>query len=413
VAATWKTGMKKLLKTENLIWLTLLGLPLYLIRFSFIGIPTNILDALETAVIISWIFSRQLNVIRLGEFMKKNRPYLISLCLILIGLVTSLLLNPKYQSGAGLIKSLFLLPTLFLLVGASVLDEQGIKKAFRCLLWSVFAVASLSLVYYLIGQRTFDGRLQGIFNSPNYLAMYLAPGIIIALNYLKENKRAYSAAILIMLYAFYLTYSYAAWIALALALGISAIIQKKVSWKKTGLAIIIAAIFIIFQFKTSKWSDFSSLSSRSSFSSRIMIWRSAGKIIADNPLWGIGAGNFQDKYLAYQKFSPPYLEWAVPHPHSLYLAFLLQSGLFGLAGFLFLLVFWLRDALLSSRKQKNIIINMSLAIMLYILIHGLVDTTYFKNDLAVIFWLNFLGILKKPPIAGTIIKKENNRLFTS
>jgi O-antigen ligase len=274
-------------------------------------------------------------------------------------------------------------------------------------------VASLSLVYYLIGQRTFDGRLQGIFNSPNYLAMYLAPGIIIALNYLKENKRAYSAAILIMLYAFYLTYSYAAWIALALALGISAIIQKKVSWKKTGLAIIIAAIFIIFQFKTSKWSDFSSLSSRSSFSSRIMIWRSAGKIIADNPLWGIGAGNFQDKYLAYQKFSPPYLEWAVPHPHSLYLAFLLQSGLFGLAGFLFLLVFWLRDALLSSRKQKNIIINMSLAIMLYILIHGLVDTTYFKNDLAVIFWLNFLGILKKPPIAGTIIKKENNRLFTS
>jgi len=25
--------------------------------------------------------------------------------------------------------------------------------------------------------------------------------------------------------------------------------------------------------------------------------------------------------------------------------------------------------------------------MIYILLHGLIDTTYFKNDLAVVFWL--------------------------
>lgn len=35
----------------------------------------------------------------------------------------------------------------------------------------------------------------------------------------------------------------------------------------------------------------------------------------------------------------------------------------------------------------------SLGIMFYFLLHGLVDTTYFKNDLAVIFWLNFMMLL--------------------
>jgi len=35
-----------------------------------------------------------------------------------------------------------------------------------------------------------------------------------------------------------------------------------------------------------------------------------------------------------------------------------------------------------------------LGVMLYVLVHGIFDTTYFKNDLAVVFWLNFLALKK-------------------
>jgi len=52
------------------------------------------------------------------------------------------------------------------------------------------------------------------------------------------------------------------------------------------------------------------MDSRSSLASRVMIWHSAGKIIVDNPIMGIGPGNFQNKYLEYQKmikrFLPPF-----------------------------------------------------------------------------------------------------------
>ena len=118
-----------------------------------------------------------------------------------------------------------------------------------------------------------------------------------------------------------------------------------------------------------------------------MIWRSAGRLIEDNWLWGIGAGNFQEKYLVYQKYFTPYLEWAVPHPHSLYLSIWLYGGALGLAGFVGLIFFWFRS---FWRLQKNPNLRfIGLGIMFYILLHGIVDTTYFKNDLAVVFWLLF------------------------
>ena len=118
-----------------------------------------------------------------------------------------------------------------------------------------------------------------------------------------------------------------------------------------------------------------------------MIWHSAEKILESNWFLGIGAGNFQKEYLAYQKYFPPYLEWAVPHPHNVYLAFWLYGGIFGLLGFLSLVYFWFY-CLSKSQKNPNLKL-IGLGIMGYILVHGLVDTTYFKNDLAVIFWLLF------------------------
>jgi len=128
-----------------------------------------------------------------------------------------------------------------------------------------------------------------------------------------------------------------------------------------------------------------------------MIWKSAGKILEDHPLWGSGPGNFQIKYLEYQKYFPPYLEWAVPQPHNLYLAFWLQTGILGIVGFLVLIAKWIKNVIriIKNHQNGNLQIASVLAgIMLYILIHGIADTTYWKNDLALIFWTIFsLGLI--------------------
>jgi putative inorganic carbon (HCO3(-)) transporter len=109
-------------------------------------------------------------------------------------------------------------------------------------------------------------------------------------------------------------------------------------------------------------------------------------MIKSNPFFGIGPGNFQNKYLEYQKYFPPYLEWAVPQPHNLFLAFWLEAGVIGLIGFIWLLVLFFRDNK-KAIENNRLYGTLYLAIILYFLFHGLIDTTYWRNDMAILFWM--------------------------
>jgi O-antigen ligase len=385
--------------TEKLIGITIFLLPAYLIRLSIFGISTNVL---EIFILLSFVAYLGEGKFTFYEFYKKHRSIFWPIVAIFLGLLGSVAINHYYQAGAGIIKSWFVLPLAFAWVAyTEVKSGKNVEAIFKWLYLSTFVVAIASLAYYSVGWLTFDGRLQGIFNSPNYLAMYLAPGIIIAFSQAqtaaREAKNRTSLFLLavslaIICISFYLTYSYAAWAAVIASLLITAFIKnkKKINLKKT--AVVVAAVLLVFlsQWNSQKFRDFRMLSERSSLESRIMIWSAAEKIISDNLFWGIGPGNFQNKYLGYQKYFPPYLEWAVPHPHNLYLTFWLSGGILSLAGFLALLFFWFWEAI---KKEKNSLWAISFAIMLYFLLHGLVDTTYFKNDLAVVFWLNLLMLL--------------------
>jgi O-antigen ligase len=64
----------------------------------------------------------------------------------------------------------------------------------------------------------------------------------------------------------------------------------------------------------------------------------------------------------------------------------LETGLLGLLVFLVSMVLWFR-AVAKKAKQQHAASVLGLAAMTAILIHGLVDTPLFKNDLMIIFFL--------------------------
>ena len=118
------------------------------------------------------------------------------------------------------------------------------------------------------------------------------------------------------------------------------------------------------------------------------IYRYSFELIKLHPIFGIGLGGFQ---LAVEKISTSNagfqlygLSYAL-HPHNLFVAFWLNSGIFGLLVFLWVLLdfFWRA----GRRGGEILLLSATFATMVAIIIHGLVDTTYFKNDLSVIFWL--------------------------
>lgn len=386
--------MKKLFNLENLVYVSVLAMPLYLLRFSFFGIPTNAFEILALACVI-WFFSQSRSFkIALRDY----KAYWMPICLIMIGLVVSTLLNDEYKIGLGIIKGWFVVPLIFAWVAVETLSS---KKIFEAIYQSVFVVACVGLGYFFLGELTYDERLQAFYSSPNFLAMYLAPAIIIGARLWEENKKYYAVSLGIIIISLYLTFSYTAWAAVSLAIMAGFVFEKRAFFKYKKITVILALILAVFLFQlgTSKMDSFLQMEERSSLSSRMMIWKAAEKIVEDNWLWGIGPGNFQAKYLEYQKYFPPYLEWAVPQPHNIFLAFWLQAGLIGLAGFLVLLFLWFRNIWIGNKQEVQIISGLIIA---YILLHGLFDTTYLKNDLAVVFWLVVFVGIKKPHLKNEI-----------
>lgn len=387
---------KKIFKLENLIYLTVFMLPTYLLRFraaclplGMVGFSVSVLDCLLLASIAWWlIFYRKEQDWTL--FFQKYKALVLATGLIFFGFVVSVLLNKQYVTGMGIVIGWFLLPLFFSLITGLVVTENKQKNIFLAYYFSAFAVALISLGYYFLGRVTYDLRLQSFFNSPNYLAMYLAPAVCIGYYLADELKKQrilffLSGASIVL--ALYLTLSYASWVAIFGALGVVFGIERKINWKKGLVGLLLLVVLFFLQTGKSKFSNLDTSNERSSYSSRVMIWRATGKMLETDWLWGIGAGNFQAKYLEKQKYFPPYLEWAVPHPHNLYLAWWLYGGAFGLFGFLTLVYCWFQ-AIFHSQKNPQLKL-IGLGIMFYLLLHGLVDTTYFKNDLAVVFWLLF------------------------
>ncbi|MDO9231226.1 MAG: O-antigen ligase family protein [bacterium] len=381
--------MKKNKILENLIYLAVFFIPLYLVRIRIGNFPTNALEIMILGIFFLWIFTDK-EKIKVREFFIKYKRYVIFGTMMFLGILLSTFFSGNQLQSWGIIKSWFLVPLILFFLTWNIIEKEKINQIFLVYSFSAFFVALISCGYYIANFLTYDNRLAGIFNSPNYLAMYLAPAIIILIFQKNKLKIGYFLFSIPILVALFFTYSYSAWFSVVASLIVLVLIKNKNIFKKIAIIIIIILALFLSQLNSKKLTDLLSANPRSSLASRRMIWQASGKMIENNFIFGIGPGNFQRTYLEYQKFYPPYLEWAVPHPNNSYLTWWLYGGMLGAVGFLGVVFLFLRDVSIRSKKEPRQVLFVALGIMLVILIHGIFDTTYFKNDLAIIFWLNFL-----------------------
>lgn len=386
------------LTCKNLLLLVVFFAPLYLIRFSIFNIPTNFL---EISILIALFFcllfkSNDARKIRI------EKKYLILITFIFLGMISSALYNQNLLRELGIIKGWFIFPLIFsLLLIKNTKNIQDANKILKVYFFSASIMSLLGLFFIATNRFTFDGRLEIFYNSPNYLAMFLSPAVLIGFYFLHSKPVSKTLLItqIIILINLYFTYSYSAWIAILFSALLFFLITNKEIFCKKKIVIFSILIFLlaVSQINNQKIQTIFNPENHSSLESRFAIWHSATKIIADNFWLGIGPGNFQEKYLEYQKYFPPYPEWAVPHPHNIFLAFWLQSGIIGLISFVLLLIFWLQAIFLIPSKKRSTpeekLGALLIVIMLYFLLHGMTDTTYWKNDLSLYFWIFFsLGI---------------------
>lgn len=375
-----------------------LAWPAYLWRGAILNIPTTALELSIFAVALAMLFFllRRKTVWPTAMLPRWTMGMLGIWCL---AWVLSTFFSTDRTASLGAFKAWLFDPLLFAFcVSALMRSAQDRVLLIKSAILSGCAVAIGGLVQVAWFRQTLqDGRLSSFFHPvANYAAMYLGPIFLLALAVVtyKMISSKWWAAVIVIGAALALTVSYGGYLAatsgcIVLWFGLPKSRLKTWSWRT---AIVLGIIFVTLLSTTRNFREHFG-EGRSSAAVRTQIWVTSWALIKQRPIFGIGPNTFEVAYrteLPHHYFPP--LEWLVAQPHNLYLALWLETGLLGLVAFLGLIIAHLTTLvrlvrLDPARRQLAIL---SVAIMVAILVHGLVDTPYFKNDLAPEFFFFLL-----------------------
>ncbi len=126
---------------------------------------------------------------------------------------------------------------------------------------------------------------------------------------------------------------------------------------------------------------------------------------AGRPILGAGLAGYKEALLPYHKAT--YLE-IFEYPHNIVLNFWSETGLPGLLAFIWLIIVFYKNVFQQAHATRYTLhVTAIAAAMLVILVHGLVDVPYFKNDLAILFWIVYaLGVSNNETIekSGRVVE---------
>jgi len=375
------------LSWKNLLWATAFiaaFLPFYLIRFKIGFLPMTLLELMILILFVVWLVKGKDK--KLGNF-----KYPIFAWLIVATI--SVFVSPDLRSALGLWKAYFIEPILFFLVFINVIKtKKDLNLIFKALGFSALYISLFAIWQKITGQGveslvSWSGqkvlRVTSVFGYPNAVGLFLAP--LILLFVCPKNKLFYWLLSLLALLAIIFAKSEGAIFGILAGLLFLGLSLK--FWRKFTLIGIIISIFLIF-FTPSLKNYFWQKATLSDFSGQIRkeMWQETLQMLKQKPILGAGLAGYQKAVIPYHKKS--YIEIYL-YPHNIFLNFWSELGLAGLIIFLWIIIkfFW------KGFKNKNFIIPYLMAAMFALIVHGLVDVPYFKNDLSMLFWL-IIGLME-------------------
>ncbi len=291
----------------------------------------------------------------------------LAVIFIVIGSLLGTFFSPLFPTSLGALKTWMFAPMLM----ALLLIQADLNSGGKNNVLTLLAIVLIALGLWHFGSATIKDRLAGVYQSPNIYAELLAPLVAYFYIAVREKKSTYILTVLflaMMAIMLLLTRSLGGILALVGVVGIyEATRHRRWSYWLIGGLIILSLL------------TYQRLNlANNSFESRPQIWHVGLAMTRLWPVTGAGLRGFEYYYpsLVGQMYVNP-IEWSVPQAHNLLLSVWTNIGLFGLLGFIQL--FWF----VFSRKRLS---EPSTWALLAIFLHGLVDTPYWRIDLAILFW---------------------------
>ncbi len=365
------------------------ALPAYVVRFNVGSVPTTALEVLFALLFAAWMLKREKRLIDI-----KGWGWLL-LAWVAIATV-SLFVSPDFRAAAGVWKAYFIEPALFFLIANDLLRAQEDRDAaVSALACSTIVISGMAIVQHWTGWGVpppFNGvpvppateaefRSTSFYGFPNAIGLFLAPLLPLFL----KKKPLHLAALSLSVLAIIFAQSEGAMIGLFAGLGIYLLCFKKTR----RLALCAGGILALVILATPKLRAFAvEKLTLNDWSGRVRkeMWAETSHMLKDRAVLGAGLSGYPIAFDAYHKAR--HIE-IFQYPHNILLNFWVETGLAGIIAFVLLIARFAASLREVVRKDPAAQAwgSMLLASMTALLVHGLVDVPYFKNDLSMLFWL--------------------------
>ena len=365
-------------------------------------------------------------------FYKEYRPdtrfrivYLI-MALIVAGLVVA---KVAYVAGPESVRSFWFQALvgyvnpmlLFSVLVFSLRDKKIFRSFLMAWLWAFGIFGAVVLFQGLTGLlpgESYDylGRLAWPYIDPfldmkaesaNWLSFLFGPtfilGTVSLIGYRGKSERwLHVLAVIVTLISFVIlamTKSYTGIVVSLLLFSYLLIVSVPRQYKKfliVGLILLIVG-GVASQVESRKFQILiGNDSQETSISRRAQIYNFSYHAFEARPLVGIGPGNYQGffrenvaEYLGEDGGAYPQIE-IPPHPHNLIINFWSDLGIFGLLAII-LLYFTVGYMFFGKRDKRT---NLMLFVLIYLLVHGLLDLPYGSTENSALFWIVMAMVMR-------------------
>lgn len=372
--------------------------PAYVIRWHVGPIPSTVLEASILVTLVVFAFE----IYRGKRPFEWRSPFTIPAAVFLVAGAISVVVSPEQVKGLGLYRAYLVEPiAFFLILGHLATNARRAKLILAGLAvgGSAASIANVAVILNAIRHHTLNIALPPpvvIYNTPNAVALYLVPLIgIAACLFVYDRERYVRLAsglfLVIGLGAVFLSLSRGGYLALAVVALILAIVNRYRWFLLPAVVVAGAAMSRVPAIASRLGHEFDVHDPNNTFVSRLDLWQATLRMLRDHPIMGTGMFGFARSI---QPYRGGVYEENLIYPHNIVLNMWTETGLLGLIGFFWLLAQAFRVSwhgwTSGPAAWRAIQLGIVLA-MVAIIIHGLVDVPYFKNDLALEFW-TFLGL---------------------
>lgn len=368
--------------------------PEYVQRHRFFGIPTTLLE-------LALLLAIAAGLVALRGSLPWRSPYALPALALVAAATLEIPFSPDRVKAAGIWKAYFVEPALASLVIAGLVTSVGRARVLVAGLGVAgltVAVFNIAAVATAISHGALDTHTPpvAIYLTANAVPLYLVPLDAIALALVLHGtdrvERVIATAFLAITgVAVLLSYSRSGWGALiAVVVVVAAFHRWRWRLAAVGTALIAGLLLAVPRAINRITVEFDFSSPYNTINLRLALWKSALNMLIHRPFFGGGLSGFR---VSVAPFAVRDYHEGVIYPHNLVLNFWSETGLLGLAAFTWVLVTVFRvsrRALAAGGWQRAYSIGVFGALAA-VLVHGLSDVPYFKNDQALAWWA-LLGI---------------------